>query len=264
MKRLKIFLGFLFLFFLLTTYLILDFIFYFPKVVFFNVGQGNAVGIFNRYTFLLYDVGPPNKLIKNLHRFLLLGQKRIDGIIISHYDKDHYGEIFNLLKNYRIRFLILNEILPERSFEKQIKSLSPSTKIIQAKKGMTLKTPYEFLIFLNDASQKRTDNEKSLVVKLTQFDNFSRKKDILLMGDLPSTLKEIFKYDLKSDILLVPHHGSRYSLSSDLLRAVQPQLAVIQVGLNRYGHPHQETINLLEKFNIPFWRTDIQGELILP
>lgn len=266
MRFLKNIFYFLIFAFILTSYLIFSFLFYKPKVVFFNVGQGSAVGIFNKKTSLLYDVGPGEVLGRELHRFLPFGRKTIDGILISHYDKDHYGGLFKILKNYRVKFLILNEILPERSFEKQIKLISPTTKIIKATKGTTIKTPFEFLVILNDAQGKKEDNEKSLVVKLTQFYSgiLNQKVDFLLMGDLPNSVRDIFDFNLKSDILLVPHHGSRYNISEELIQKVSPRLAVIQVGLNSYGHPHQETIDLLKKFNINFWRTDINGELILP
>ena len=60
------------------------------------------------------------------------------------------------------------------------------------------------------------------------------------------------------------HHGSRSSIDSDFMRAVSPEIAVIQCGKdNDYGHPHKETINLYEENNIDYYRNDTQGDVKL-
>ncbi len=72
---------------------------------------------------------------------------------------------------------------------------------------------------------------------------------------------------LASQVLVAPHHGSKTSLSEDLLRAAAPQFVVIQAGYrNRFGHPHQETLDRIARaqVNAPaVLRTDLQGAIEL-
>ncbi len=69
--------------------------------------------------------------------------------------------------------------------------------------------------------------------------------------------------DLKSDLLKVGHHGSKYSSSNEFLDAVAPLMAAISVGShNRYGHPTEETLSRLATRHIPTDRTDQEGTLI--
>ena len=63
-------------------------------------------------------------------------------------------------------------------------------------------------------------------------------------------------------MLKVAHHGSHSSSSEAFLDAVRPRAAVIQVGKkNRYGHPHQETLEKLKRRNIPVYRNDRHGAI---
>ena len=70
--------------------------------------------------------------------------------------------------------------------------------------------------------------------------------------------------NVRADVLKAGHHGSPTSSSEAFLEAVAPSIAVISVGKdNDYGHPHKETIEKLEKYNIPYERTDIKGTIVV-
>ena len=66
---------------------------------------------------------------------------------------------------------------------------------------------------------------------------------------------------LKTDILKVAHHGSKYSSSPEFIKAVDPTIAVIQVGKNNYGHPNSEIIKRLEQNGTVVFRNDKSGAL---
>lgn len=68
---------------------------------------------------------------------------------------------------------------------------------------------------------------------------------------------------LQAEILKVAHHGSKYSTSNTFLQEVQPQEAIISVGLNPYGHPAPETLKRLKNFGTQTWRTDFAGTVLL-
>lgn len=70
--------------------------------------------------------------------------------------------------------------------------------------------------------------------------------------------------DIRADVLKLGHHGSSTSTSDYFLGKVNPSIGVISCGKNnKYGHPHKEVMNLLEKYNIMIFRTDEQGSIVL-
>ena len=68
--------------------------------------------------------------------------------------------------------------------------------------------------------------------------------------------------DLAATVLKLGHHGAASSTSEAFLKAVSPQIAVVSAGANNdYGHPHDETLALLQKYGIPLYRTDENGTI---
>lgn len=85
-------------------------------------------------------------------------------------------------------------------------------------------------------------------------------------ADLPASVEKYlaFRYgpQLDSDVLKVAHHGSKGSLSPEFLGAVSPDISIISAGEgNRYGHPHKEVLDALEKLKIDILRTDTLGTI---
>lgn len=92
------------------------------------------------------------------------------------------------------------------------------------------------------------------------------KNSILFMGDAEKPLEYRLLFEsagfLDSDILKVGHHGSKTSSSEEFLKAVSPDIAVIQVGRkNRYGHPTQEVLDRLAAIGAKIFRTDLNGDV---
>ena len=104
-----------------------------------------------------------------------------------------------------------------------------------------------------------SNNESGLCV-LFQRENC----DILITGDRNSygekdLLRQIDLPDL--EVLIVGHHGSKYSTSAELLEAGKPDIAIISVGENSYGHPTNEVLERLTEFGCEVYRTDQQGTI---
>ncbi len=77
-------------------------------------------------------------------------------------------------------------------------------------------------------------------------------------------LKENSTAQLSSTILKVGHHGSRTSSSPEFVKAVSPVYALISDGKdNKYGHPHQETLDTLSSFGAKIFRTDLLGAIVM-
>ena len=90
--------------------------------------------------------------------------------------------------------------------------------------------------------------------------------DVLITGDMAGSTerKLVGQYDLPDiEVLMVGHHGSRYSSSQELLQAVRPETAIISVGDNSYGHPTQEAMDRLSQAGTEIYRTDRQGNILV-
>jgi competence protein ComEC len=105
-------------------------------------------------------------------------------------------------------------------------------------------------------------NANSIVLRL-DYGDFS----MLLTGDAESQTEERMmskSADLNAKVLKVAHHGSKYATSEDLLKRVQPEVAIISDGeYNRYGHPAQAVLDRLKAVNAKVYRTDLQGEVTI-
>jgi competence protein ComEC len=100
----------------------------------------------------------------------------------------------------------------------------------------------------------KTENERCLITRLA-VDDF----EVLAMADSSArTEKELVsRVELDTvDVLIVPHHGSAYSSSYELLNAVGGDTALISTGYNNYGHPAKETLERLEECGYNVYRTD--------
>lgn len=103
-------------------------------------------------------------------------------------------------------------------------------------------------------------NNSSIVIKLEYGNN-----SFIFTGDAEeiSEIEMLNRGGLKSDVLKVGHHGSSSSTSLDFLNEVNPDYAVISLGLdNKYGHPHVEVIERLNNKNIEILKTDELGTII--
>ena len=113
------------------------------------------------------------------------------------------------------------------------------------------------------ASDDETDeNLYSLIFKV-YCDGFT----VLVTGDITEEGEKalVERYGgtgrLKADVLKVSHHGSRYSTCDEFLEAVDPEIAIIGVGRNNYGHPADEVIEKLRENDIIVYRTDLDGAI---
>jgi competence protein ComEC len=115
--------------------------------------------------------------------------------------------------------------------------------------------PFEIL----EGEEFEDSNNTSIVSKLI-FGNSS----FLFTGDIYKDVEEslaLTLFNLNSKILKVAHHGSKTSSSEKFLEKVSPEIAVISVGENKYGHPNKEVLEILEKYGIKTLRTDLNGDI---
>lgn len=240
-------------------------------VAFLDVGQGDAIFIESPSgNQVLVDGGVGRGVLREISKVMKFYDRSLDVVVATHPDADHVGGLVDILENYEVDLFLEPGVESDtdiyESLKTQVGKLESGGKIkkILARAGMQIDLGggafLEILFPEKDVSGWET-NTASIVARLVYGEN-----EFLLTGDSPSAIENYLvykKYNLESDVLKLGHHGSRTSSSDNFVRAVNPEYAVVSSGKdNRYGHPHQEVLALLEKLNIKTLRTDTSGSII--
>jgi competence protein ComEC len=237
-------------------------------VRFLAVGQGDAILIDDSHgNQILIDGGDGKKILEKLDKYLPFYDRTIEMIVLTHPDFDHLGGILKALESYEVEnFLYSGIVSKDKSYQEFINLLErEKLKIIPAQtgQGVILANGASLNILYPDEAvngiEVENANEYSVVTKLI-FNDFS----LLLPSDAGRRLEaHLLNSDLnlKSDILKIGHHGSKYSTHPLFFIRTNPEIAVISVGENRYGHPTQEVLNILK--NILTLRTDLSGDVTI-
>jgi competence protein ComEC len=241
------------------------------EVNFLAVGQGDGIYIrFPNNENMIIDTGPPGKdgrqIEHNIISFLnYKGVKKIDYLIITHFDSDHSGGLKHLLERKKVKniFISKHNQEPLINYLENIVKQNNYTKLFYISEQNSFKIDECLLNFLNPPKNKisKDKNENSIVFNL----EYGRYK-FLFTGDLSKEGENriLDKHHISNiNILKLGHHGSRTSTGSRLLDECTPELAVISVGKNNYGHPAGEVLDKLEQRNISFLRTDKHGAVII-
>jgi competence protein ComEC len=202
-----------------------------------DIGQGNAVLVRTASHALVYDAGPGFSLESDAGHRVLVPLLRaldvaVDRVVLSHRDTDHVGGARAVLA-MQPQADLLSSIEPEHPLQ----ALRPATRCAAGQHWRWDGVDFEVLHpLVADYDTTRKSNAMSCTLRISNATNSA-----LLVGDIEAVQEARLLADgiaLKSDVLLVPHHGSKTSSSTAFLDAVQPHIALVQAGYrNRYGHP---------------------------
>lgn len=232
-----------------------------------DVGQGLSVLLQTQHHQLLYDTGPPignssdaaiRYILPALHS---LGVYRLDGLILSHDDSDHTGGAASLLANMPLKWVL--GVIPQTVDRQRYTDIDWQP----CREGQVwdwdgwhfeLLYPSE-----EDALTPLDDNNRSCVLHVSRG-----AVALLLPGDLASKgekrLLSRFPEKLKSDVLVLGHHGSKGSSSLPWVAAASPQWAIVSAGYrNPFKHPHVSLIQRLEHTGIQWRNTASSGAIVL-
>jgi len=242
-------------------------------VEFLDVGQGDSAFVKTPEMHqILIDGGPGSTVLSKLAKNMPFWDKSLDLVILTHPDLDHMQGLLYVLERYKVDFILwtgVKKIAPEydewiRVLKKQQKM---GAKIVIAESGQEIKagdlfidTLYPFFS-LEGQEMKSSANNTCVVNKLIYGNN-----SFLFTGDISTGAeKELVASgeSIASDVLKVAHHGSKYSTSNLFLESVRPEIAIISVGKNTYGHPTPEVLERLDDFDIETLRTDQKGDITI-
>lgn len=241
------------------------------QVYFIDVGQGDSelIRLKDSEIDILIDAGTRSTKQELADYLKELGVDDIDILIGTHPHEDHIGGMAKIIEEFPIGTLYL----PETSDE-----MTPTTKTYESlldaaeSKNVTVRTASAGDVLLEQGntsfkvlSPSHTDydnlNDYSIVTRLKVGDTA-----FLFQGDAETPVEEEILdsgADVSCDVIKLGHHGSSTSSSRAYLEAANPSAAVISCGVgNEYGHPHRETMDLLEKLSITPYRTDTQKTLL--
>lgn len=257
------------------------------EIDFLDVGQGDAIFVqIESGESVFIDGGSSSK--KKVGENIILPflkynrVRKIDYWFISHADEDHVNGLTEVLEsNYCIENVVISKASKCDENMQKIISLSQEKgiNVIEISAGDTFRFANTQITCIAPGEGGRSDNrnnsdsrsnseqfdanDSSLVLLVDDKKNNLR---CMLAGDISSEVENslVKKYGNKIDIDIYKanHHGSKYSSSKEWLNALSPDISVISCGENnRYGHPHEETLERFGEIDCKVFRTDENGQI---
>ncbi|MBI5909513.1 MAG: DNA internalization-related competence protein ComEC/Rec2, partial [Betaproteobacteria bacterium] len=233
-----------------------------------DVGQGLAVLVQTERHALLYDTGPAYGPEADSGTRVILPYLRASGItgldamVLTHDDNDHAGGAAAVLSG-----LPVGVLYSSLSASHPALLVAPAYRLPCAAGQGWDWDGVRFDLLHPTAGSYAIDsiksNDRSCVLKIT-----TAHGALLLTGDIEARseeeLLERVPGELRADVLVVPHHGSRTSSTDEFIAAVQPRWAVFTVGYrNRLGHPKQTVVARYRASGAQLLRTDSAGAVLV-
>ena len=230
-----------------------------------DVGQGESVILTSGGETALVDCGSSNSYkdpgglaADTLHS---MGVRELSAVVVTHYHADHTNGLYEVLRRIPVQTIYLPDIEDEYGVRERLVSLAEEkgAQVTYVTKE-TADTLGDTVLTIYPPVQSGGDLNELGLTALASAGDF----DLLITGDMSgSTEKKLVEtYALPDiEVLVVSHHGSRYSSNIRFLKSVTPEAAVISVGDNNYGHPSEETLQRLLAVGADIWRTDQQGTI---
>jgi len=184
----------------------------------------------------------------------------LDGAVMSHEDRDHTGGFVYLLRAFRLGVLAGNGALPkERDFREALAASKITPEVWQAGKRIELGGGLVLEVLSPAEDSGLRANDASLVARLV----WRGHGLAILPGDAgrkPLDALAASGSDLRADVLVAPHHGSKASLSPDFYQKVGARWACVSCGRgNSYGFPDPSVTDALARFGAAIFSTAFQG-----
>lgn len=238
-------------------------------VVFFDVGQGDSALIMSDDKSVLIDGGEEKQcgsvLIPALEYY---GIRKVDVTLLTHLHSDHGGGLMELMDSGRLSRIGVSFDGFGDNYEKLVKDHEADGIFYRLKKGdqISISKDVDLFVLHPEIAENEGGNEDSLVI----FVDFG-ECGMLFLGDSGFLTEDKLLHEEQNrsmffentDIIKVGHHGSKFSSADTFLSEVSPQVAVISVGANFYGHPTEEAILRLQEAETDIFRTDRDGAIII-
>lgn len=233
-----------------------------------DVGQGDAVLLYQDGAYCLIDTGPAEAEDALLYDLNTLDVRTLDYLVLTHPHADHTGNACAVLQNFSVKTLLLPAWQPSADdtadWPRRLATTAADSgaEIITAEAGENYPLGSGVLQILQSGSDEAGSvNDSSLCTMFTAGAfRFLDTGDA--EADAEQRLVDTYGSALHATLFKAGHHGSYTSNSTALLQAVQPQAVAVSCGLNNdYGHPHREALQNFADVGAAIYRTDEQGSL---
>jgi competence protein ComEC len=225
-------------------------------IYFLDVGQGDSILVtMPNNQNILIDGGPSSSLITEIDRVLPFWKRNIDLMVLTHPHADHVTGLIEVATRYQVDEFLYNGVQYDTHTYQELLNVVDERNIFTQVAGRGMEYNFEScqldILYVGDLHTTSGDlNDTSIVSEITcgEFNAiFPADADVDIEQQLISSgsLSDV-------EVLKVGHHGSKYSTSAIFLETIEPEVAVITVGKNKFGHPHSETLKKL---------ADIQAEI---
>jgi competence protein ComEC len=237
-----------------------------------DVGEGDAILIYQKQFQILVDGGPDYSVLTCLQNHMPWWDRKVDVVVMTHPEADHATGLISVFERYSVQLFLKSKTKNSTEFYRVLEKRvgGGHTRVVNVNEVTDLRynlIHLDIVYPLASTQAKISDEPDNLnfysIVATLSYKNFK----ILLTGDIEGIgLKEAIDTHKLTDVdyIKVPHHGSKNGLTLELLKEVNPEVALISVGKkNRFGHPNKETLEMLKRAQVKVRRTDLEGEIEL-
>lgn len=246
------------------------------RMIFCDIGQGDGMLVVTPDgKQIVIDGGPGTKIVDCLSSKMPFWDHTIEMMFLTHPQQDHMQGQIEIFKRYKVEKVgwttVENETELFKQWQQSLKEEGSQVYVAKADDRLNIKKLSIDILWpsqdkLNQWQYLRPEdlNETSIVLRLEYHEPGSGYSSpagefcAYLTGDLPKEILEALLLE-KCQLLKISHHGSKTGTNQQILDSIDPEIAIIQVGKNRFGHPHQEVLDLLQSKNIKVLRNDKHG-----
>ncbi|WP_254623137.1 DNA internalization-related competence protein ComEC/Rec2 [Vibrio cholerae] len=220
-----------------------------------DVGHGLAIVIEQDERAIVYDTGsswPGGSYVQSVIEPMLQqrGLRQVDGVILSHLDNDHAGDWQGLAERWQPDWIRASQL---------------GTEFMPCIRGESWQwQSLHFTVLWPPQAVSRAYNPHSCVIRMTDTQsNYS----VLLSGDVTAMGEWLLARDgaqLQSDVMIVPHHGSKTSSTAEFIAQVNPKLAIASVAKdNRWNLPNPQVVARYQAQQVEWLDTGQAGQISL-
>lgn len=236
------------------------------KMIFCDVGQGDGIYIRAFSQDIVVDGGPDDSITKCLSTYMPLFDRNIELMVVTHADSDHYVGFLDVLDSYTVSNFATSRgdsnVLGYQALLNKLENMGVSVRRLEQGESIKINDSLKIDILWPPKAFSEIDDDRnnSSLVMLVDYIDF----EALLTGDLDREYLNLLLNDLNQvEVFKLAHHGSRTGTDDNTFESFKPQLSIISAGReNRFGHPHKEVIDSLNRFSLKYLSTQ-DGDIVI-
>lgn len=233
------------------------------EIIFFSVGNADSILLkAPNNAYFMIDTGKMGYLNSSSQaNYIMLkylkdkGIKNLKSLILTHFDSDHSGGTLDVLQNSKVETLYLTDVYEDTKLSDSILNYINANKVnvITVENTLEIYNENGFVVTIIEpiGENIKSENQKSLIVHC-KYEN----QNLLFMGDGDIYSYKTIPNEYKKDVLVMKsgHHGAKNTIDDEM--TINTQLFVISTGPNIYNHPSKDTLDIIQKNNRKYLRTD--------